>query len=115
MAKTPSLYHQMHRAIERSFTPGVSKHDMEDHERQSRIFNYGYRQHLNDFASEFGRSIKEAHPDVKYIKDIKPEYINEYLQDKADKGCTQNYIKTLASYAAKIGSLSSDMYNTDIN
>lgn len=115
MPKHPSLYHQLHRAIEKSFTPGVAKHDMESYDQQSRIFSYEYRQKLNDFAADLGRSIKAEHPDVQFLKDVKPEYVSGFLQRKADAGCSEKYLKTMTSYCSKLGSLSSDLYQRDIN
>lgn len=115
MSKNPSLYHQMYRAVESAFTPGQSKHAAEEYERRARVYSYEYRQKLNDFSADFSKYIKTHYPEIKLIKEIEPDHVSEYLEAKHDAGCSDSYVKSLTSYASKLGHLTSNLYQCDIN
>lgn len=110
-----SLFQQMHRSIDVAFKPGMSKHAATEEMRSAVVVSYRHEKNLNDLARDLSNYLKEAHPELKLVRDVKAEHVSEYLAEKKREGCSDNYIKTLRSQAAKIGDLASNLYRTDID
>lgn len=65
-----------------------------------KIYSYASRKEMIDFSWDFGRYIKVNFPDIKQVKDIKVEHINDYLKSKKD--ISGNTIKLLSSNLNKL-------------
>lgn len=115
MSKRGSLFQQMHRSVDMAFKPGMSKHAATEEVRSATVVSFSHKDNLNDFARGLSNYIKEEHPDIKMVKQITHEHINEYLEAKKQEGCSDSYLKTLRSHAAKLGNLTANLYQTKID
>lgn len=75
-----SLKYQFQTAIEKSFYPGTSKHNYKDDNRI--IFSYSEKICLTRTACNLVNTLEKLNPDIKMIRDIKPEHIKQYLEQK---------------------------------
>lgn len=105
----------MHRAVDNSFKPGRSKHSATEDERNATTYSFRHEKNLNDFARGFSDYIREIHPDIRQVRDIKAEHVSQYLADKKADGLSDSTIRIMQSHAAKVGELASNLYKTDID
>lgn len=90
-------------AINDNFVEGMDKHSIKaDGEMDNtRIFSYADREGLKDVSGNFSNWMKENHPGIKFVKDIKAEHIQGFLNEKANT-CSK---ATLEQYASKFRKL----------
>lgn len=102
MSKT-KLERQFLVAANQAFKEGLDKHAMKMKGgiwRSSQIFSYSSKDNLIDFSKNLCNWIHENYPDVKKIKEISVEMLNEFLRYK-DTYVSQNTISAYISHIRK--------------
>lgn len=110
MSKNRNLKFQFLHVIERNFKEGMDKHSIKKlNKENNKIYSYADRKNLIDTSSEFSNWMKENHPNVKMIKDINNNHIQEFLEDKRI-GCSDATLKQYASRFRKLETLTNKTY-----
>ena len=112
MAK--NIKYQFKYAIEQSFKAGADKHSMKRNEaengnRGTTTFSYSDRKNLIDVSANFSNWMKENHNDIKQLKDITSNHIQEFLNHKAET-CTSATVKQYQDKFTKLEKLVNDTY-----
>ena len=116
MAKR-NLFGQMTYAINKNFTERVDKRAFKKANgggMGSKIFSYGEKYRLKQLAKSFQIYAKENNLNVKLAKDIRPEYIQSFLEGAKERGCTQNTINSYANSLFKIQNTLNSTYNLNL-
>lgn len=97
-------------AIEENFKEGMDKHSMKANgvRNDGKIFSYGDRKNLIDVACNFSNYMKENFNDIKLVKDIKADHIQNFLNSKSIE-CSN---ATLKQYQSKFNKLEKIINNT---
>lgn len=111
-----NLKYQFKNAIEKCFKEGMDKHSIKHVEGigGNKIFSYADRKNLIDMSSNFSNFMRGSNADIKLIKDVKPQHIQQFLNSKS-KDCST---KTLEQYISKFNKLEkvvNEIYHTNIN
>jgi integrase len=111
-----NLKHQFFYAIEKNFKEGMDKHSMKQNgiRGDGKVYSYSDRKNLIDLASNFANYMRESHQNIKMVKEVKAEHIQEFL-NKRSENCSK---KTLEQYAEKFKKLElvvNNTYNTKAN
>lgn len=116
MLMSRNLKYQMFSSIDNSFTPNVSKHALKHdlNYEGSRIFSFRTRENLRDTASDFSKFIKQNFPEVKYIRDVKEEHVNAFLESKKDT-CSEKTLQQYQTRLEKIGKCCADNFGVKTN
>lgn len=111
-----NLKYQFKTAIEKSFKPGADKHSAKAQGQlgTNRIYSYSDRNNLMDVASNFSNFMKENHPDVKLLRDIDSNHVQEFLNHKA-KNCSQQTVAQYCTKMAKLEQIANKGYNLTLN
>ena len=96
MSKKRSLFIQSLTAINECFSyrydKHSSKHITDQPEQSWRIYSFSAKSNLLDTAHNLCEYIKEHYPEVDKVRQIRPEYCQEWLDSKAKGGCSLNTI-----------------------
>lgn len=105
-----NLKHQFIYAIENNFKEGRDKHSMKADgiRNEGKIFSYADRKNLIDTASNFANYMRENYKDIKLVKDVRAEHIQNFLNLKS-KNCSN---ATLLQYQSKFNKLEKIINNT---
>lgn len=111
-----NLKWQFLNAIENNFKEGMDKHSIKANGQMdgTRIFSYADRENLKDVASNFSNFMKENYNDVKMVKDIKPEHIQSFLNNKSNN-CSRKTLEQYGSKFNKLENLVNSTYGTNVN
>lgn len=112
-----NLYGQMTYAINKNFKERVDKRAFKEANGRgmgSKIFSYGEKFRLKQLAKAFQIYVKKNNLNVRLIKEIKAEYIQDFLEAAKERGCTQNTINSYASSLFKIQNTINETYNLDL-
>lgn len=109
-----NLKYQFKYAIEQSCKFGADKHSMKSNKAEngnnsSRTLSYSDRKNLIDVSSNFANWMKENHNEVKELKDINSNHVQEFLNQKAQT-CTSSTISQYQSKFAKLEKVVNDTY-----
>ena len=116
MAKR-NLFGQMTYAINKNFTERVDKRAFKKANgggMGSKIFSYGEKYRLKQLAKSFQIYAKENELNIKLVKDIRPENIQDFLEKVKEHGCTQNTINSYANSLFKIQNTINVTYNLNL-
>ncbi|MDB2091116.1 tyrosine-type recombinase/integrase [Clostridium paraputrificum] len=104
MGKNRSIFQQFNNAINNCFKEGMDKHADKAYNPvlTEKIYSYSAMNNLKDFAKNLSNYIKENYPYIKRIGDIKEEQLQNFLNNKNQKGCSQN---TLDLYKSNLNKL----------
>ena len=108
VSKNKSLFFQFQSAIDEScFSKNFDKHAYKGRKDQCeqgwRVFSFSSRSNLLDMAHNLSKYIKEHHPDVKQVKHIKTEWVQDFLDAKAR---AESSVSTLNCYRSNLAKLS---------
>ena len=108
-----NLKYQFKYAIEQSFRPGTDKHSTKNNPAENgnnglRTLSYADRKNLINVSSNFANWMKENHNDIKELKDINSNHVQEFLNQKA-QACTS---ATIEQYQLKFSKLEKVVNNT---
>lgn len=115
-----NLKYQFKYAIEQSCRMGADKHSMKRNNAnngnmKARTLSYADRKNLIDVSSNFSNWMRENHSDIKELKDITSNHVQEFLNDKA-KTCTSATVEQYQSKFAKLEVLVNSTYrNADVS
>ena len=111
-----NLKYQFLNAINNNFAEGMDKHSIKASGKMdnTRVFSYSDRKNLIDTASNFSNYMKEHHPDVKMVKDVKGEHIQGFLNIKANN-CSSATLKQYQSRFSKLENIVNKTYNCNAN
>lgn len=107
-----NIKYQFLNAINNNFKEGMSKESIKKSGQMdgTRIFSYSDRKNLIDVASNFSNYLKETHPEVKMVKDIKAEHVQSFLNSKANN-CSYATLKQYESKFNKLENIVNKTYN----
>lgn len=110
IGKNKSIKNQIQIAVSNSFSENTDKHAYKQQEDQEvKVFSYSEKFRLLDTAKMLNNYIKENFPDVKQIKDVNSNVIQDFLNTKA-KTCTQNTVNTYSQSLNKIATICNKNY-----
>jgi len=100
-----NLKYQFLRAINGSFRERMDKHSDKANKMRNtnKIYSYSSRKNLIKMSSNFSNYMREHYPEVKYVKDIQPDHIQNFLVSKNNGECSSI---TLSQYKAQLCKLS---------
>lgn len=102
-----NIKHQMQEAISNNFQEGVDKH-AEKHKNiegdSTQVYSYSEKFRLLDTARMLQNFIKENGLEIKQVKDISSDVVQNFLNSKINT-CTQNTINTYSQSLNKISSI----------
>lgn len=109
-----NLKYQFKYAIEQSCRMGADKHAMkqnhaENGNEKAKTLSYSDRKNLIDVSSNFANWMKENHNEIKELKDINSNHVQEFLNEKA-QSCTSATINQYQSKFAKLEKLVNNTY-----
>lgn len=116
MAKR-NLFGQMTYAINKNFTERVDKRAFKKANgggMGNKIFSYGEKYRLKQLAKSFQIYAKENELNIKLVKDIRSEDIQDFLEKAKGRGCTQNTINSYANSLFKIQNTLNSTYNLNL-
>ena len=115
MSKNRNLKYQFLNCIERSFKERMDKHSIKAQGKDnSKIFSYADRKNLIDLSSNFANWMRENHNEVKQLKDINSNHIQEFLAFKA-QSCSQATLNQYQSHFRKLETLTNNVYKTSVD
>ena len=115
MSKSRNLKYQFKHCIDTHFREKINKHSLKKVGKQgTEVFSYSQRRNLIDLSSNFSNWMKEYHSEVKQVKDVTSQHIQEFLNSKRDI-ISQKSIETYQSQFNKLERLVSDTYKCEVN
>ncbi len=97
-----NLAYQIDSAIQQAFRPGADKYSAKHTgENMHIVFSYNEKNSLQQVAYEFKGFMRENHPDIKLIKEVKADHWQGFLNLKSQSCSTA----TLKNYVSRIGKL----------
>lgn len=104
MKRVRSLSAQMNYCISECFCGGVSKRADRKNgvDLSARVYSVGTAEGLRDTVKNICNFMKEKHPEVKLVKEIKNEHIKEWINERESKWSD----KTLKEQISRVGKLS---------
>lgn len=111
-----NLKYQFNFCITQNFKEGMDKHSIKAQgiKNDGKIFSYADRKNLIDVASNFSNYMKENHKEIKLIKDIKSNHVQEFLNSKA-KTCSYTTLEQYISKFNKLKIVAENTYKCDLN
>ncbi len=108
-----NLKYQFLTAINNHFAEGMDKHAIKQAQQMNgtRIFSYADRSNLVDLASAFSKYMKQTYPQIKEIRQIKPDHIQSFLATKSET-VTQATLSQYGSRFNKLERLVNDSYKS---
>lgn len=108
-----NLKYQFLTAINQHFKEGMDKHSVKLSGQMdgTRIFSYADRSNLVDLASGFAEYMKQAHPQIKEVRNITTAHVQGFLATKSSTA-TQATLDQYGSRFAKLERLVNDSYKS---
>ena len=108
-----NLKYQFLTAINNHFAEGMDKHAIKRSGEMNgtRIFSYADRSNLVDLASAFSNYMKQTYPQIKEIRQVKPDHIQSFLATKSET-VTQATLSQYGSRFNKLERLVNDSYKS---
>lgn len=115
MSKTRNIKYQFKYCIDSHFKEGMDKHSLKAQGKNNgKIYSYSDRKNLIDLSSNFANWLKINHPEIKQIKNIGSNHIQEFLNTKIDI-CSQKTLEQYQSRFRKLEVLAISTYHIDID
>jgi site-specific recombinase XerD len=115
MSKNRNLKYQFNNIINNNFKEGMNKHSIKQTGKTgSEVFSYSQRSNLLDVSSNFSNYMKETHPEIKQLKDINSNHVQEFLNNKKAT-CSQATLDNYRQSFNKLERLANSTYKTDVN
>lgn len=113
MGRNRNLFQQFNNAITSSFNEGTDKHGYKRENGfgdSDKIFSYSSLNNMRDFARNFSNYLKENFSDIKRLDQVREEHLQSFLNDKNEKGCSQNTLNLYKSNLDKLENLINKRY-----
>lgn len=115
MGKTRNIKYQFKYCIDTHFREGMDKHSIKRTRKDnSKVYSYADRKNLIDLSANFANWLKENHAEIKQLKDINSNHIQEFLNKKANS-CSRKSLQEYQSHFRKLETLCSETYNINVN
>lgn len=116
MSKNRNLKYQFMNAIQKNFKERMNKHSLkkEGAKKGSEIFSYAQRKNLIDLSSNFSNWMKINHGEIKYVRDIKQEHVQEFLNSKREL-CSQATLDNYKAQFCKLECIVNRTYHVNVN
>lgn len=116
MGKIRNLKYQLKNAIEQHFREGMEKHSLKRNQqiKGDKIFSYADRKNLIDLSSNFANFMKEYHSEIRLVRDVTNNHIQEFLNMKAEE-CSQKTLEQYQSRFRKLEKLVCDTYKASVD
>lgn len=115
MSKQRNLKYQFFSAIEKHFKENINKHSLKKTGKKgTEVFSYSQRKNLIDLASNFSNWMRENHCEVKQVKDITSQHIQEFLSSKRSV-ISQKSIEQYQSQFNKLQRLVNSTYKCEVD
>lgn len=103
-------------AINQTFSPCANKHSLkaQGNINTEKTFSYSSRENLVNISANFSNFLKENHPDVKKVKNIKAEHFQDFFNTKA-VNCSAETLAQYKSNFSKLEKIVNKVYNTHVN
>lgn len=110
-----NLKHQFIFAIEDNFCEGMDKHSMKSDgiRNDGKIFSYADRKNLIDLACNFSNYMKENCKDIKMVKEVRADHIQNFLNQKSN-GCSNATLLQYKSKFSKLEKVVNSTYNINV-
>lgn len=114
--KHRNLKYQFLQAINSSFKENQDKHsDKKNHIRNThKIYSFSSRSNLINLSSDFSNYMKNMHSEIKLVKDVKSEHIQEFLNSKVEN-CSQKTLEQYQSQFRKLEKVVQEKYNCEVS
>ena len=112
-----SLNHQFNFIMQNAIAFGASKRSyrkQQGKKKSDKIFSYSSYDSIKETATSLVKFLKEKHPDVKLIKEIKKEYITEFLDEK-EKTCNDSTLVKHKQHIESLALFASDSFKIKID
>jgi integrase len=110
-----NIGYQFQNAIDSNFREGIDKHSLKSSgETFGHVFSYGEKRSLLQIGYEMKNYTKGSFPNIKMVRDIKPEHWNSFLQKKSET-CGQVTLRNYASRIGKLEDLVNKRYGTNVD
>ncbi|MGI1660141.1 MAG: tyrosine-type recombinase/integrase [Desulfitobacterium sp.] len=107
-----NLGYQFQSAIDSAFRPGLDKHAAKHTgESMDKVCSFNEKKNLQEVSYQLAMHIKEHYPEIKMVKDIKPDHIQGYLNQKS-RTCSTATLKNFVSRIKKIEILCQRKFKT---
>lgn len=114
MSKNRNLKYQFRNCIEQHFKEGIDKHSLKQTGKKGmEIFSYAQRKNLIDVSSNFANYMKVNYPEIKQVKNITSDHIQNFLNSKIN--CSQMTLQEYQSQFRKLELLVNSTYNANVN
>ncbi len=115
MSKIRNVKYQFKYCIDSHFREGMDKHSLKAQGKNNgTIYSYSDRKNLIDLSSNCANWLKINYPEIKQIKDISSNHIQEFLNTKIDI-CSQKTLEQYQSRFRKIEVLAISTYHIDVD
>ncbi len=111
-----SIKCQFQHSINMNFRENIDKHAQKQNgaiSGSTSIYSYNEKFRLLDVSSNLSNFLKANYPNVKYIRDIQPTHIQEFLNSKKD--CTQQSINSYIQSLKKLERVANKCYGLSNN
>ena len=115
MGKRRSIFQQLNNAIENGFSERMDKHSYKKENGygdSDKIFSYSGLNNMRDFARNLSNFFKQNYPEIKNLNEVKEEHLQNFLNSKNEKGCSQQTLNLYKSNLNKLENLINDRYRT---
>ena len=110
-----NLKHQLYHSIQSNFKEGMDKHSDKKNGIRSteKVYSYADRKNLIDLAANFANWMKENHQNIRMVRDLKSDYVQEFLNKKSIE-CSSETLRNYASRFRKLEKMINNTYNLNI-
>ena len=113
-----NLQYQFKAAVDYGFKEGIDKHAVKAElgkGKTDKVYSYKARKSLIQTGAQFANYLKINYPQIKYIKDIRPEHAEAFLRDSVCRGCSNNTVLQYKARLDKLAVLSEKKYHMSIH
>lgn len=97
------------------FKEGMDKHSIKaSGKSNSKIYSFSDRKNLIDISASFSNWLKINHTEVKQLKDINSQHIQEFLNMKVND-CSQKTLEQYQSHFRKLEALANSTYHIEVD
>lgn len=115
MAKLRNIKYQFKHCIDMHFKEGMDKHSIKASGKDnSKIYSFSDRKNLIDISASFSNWLKVNHTEVKQLKDINSQHIQEFLNMKVND-CSQKTLEQYQSRFRKLETLANSTYHIEVD
>ena len=105
-----SLKNQLHHAISTTVAFGQSKRSALPDDRANKVYSIGRADDLRATAKSFGGWLQANHPEIRWVKDIQQDHVQEYLNAKKSTW-SKHTLEEKCGQMGKLGTICGNAFN----